>query len=171
MKTLSACFVLLGGIAAASAQSRKPVDVSFGWAYAYNDQGDGFASLNGWYGNVNFEQWSRVAVALNHQSYWGGFQGSEANAHVWLAGVSIKLREGNPRFQPFVSPLGGSTRSSSSGSVQWQPTFQLGAGADITLKGNLALEVIPAEYTYTHSSYGSANSYQAAAGVQYSFRR
>jgi hypothetical protein len=67
--------------------------------------------------------------------------------------------------------MGGATRSSSSGTVQEQPTFQLGAGSDITLKGNLSLEVMPAEYTYTHQNGSAFNTYQAGAGLQYSFRK
>ena len=155
--------------ARALAQSKKPVDLSVGYSYAYSDEGNGFANLNGWYGSLSWEFSKRVAASFEHESFWGDFQGSGANQHVWLGGVTMKLRKGNPKVSPFIQPMGGDTRSNSSGSVQHEPTFQLGAGADITLKGNLSLEIIPAEYTYTHGSGSSLNSYQAAAGFQYSF--
>ena len=160
--------ILLVGCACVNAQS-KPFDLSLGWTYGFTDEGNGFANLNGWYGAATWEFSQRVGASVEHESFWGGFQGSGANQHVWLGGVTVKLRKGNPKVSPFVQPMGGVTRSSSSGTVQQEPTFQLGTGADITLKGKLSLEVIPAEYTMTHGSGSVLNAYQAGAGLQYSF--
>jgi len=160
--------VLLACCAPVHGQS-KPLDLSLGWTYGYSDQGNGFANLNGWYGTGTWEFSQRVGASIEHESFWGGFQGRGANQHVWLGGVTVKLRKGNPKVSPFVQPMGGATRSSSSGSIQQQPTFQLGAGADITLKGSLSLEVIPAEYTLTYGNGSTLNTYQAGAGLQYTF--
>lgn len=165
-----ACLCLALSLSAATAHAQsKPLDLSLGWNYGYTDEGNGFAHLNGWYGTATWEFGQRVGASIEHESFWGAFQGSGTNQHVWLGGISVKLRNGNPRVSPMVQAMGGATRSSASGTVQEQPTFQLGAGADITLKGNLSLEVIPAEYTYTHGNGQSLNTYQAAAGLQYSF--
>ena len=153
----------------ACAQSKKPVDLALGWSYAYSDEGTGFANLNGWYGSANWEASSRIGIAFEHESFWGHFQGAGANQHVWLGGLTFQLRSGSPRVKPFLQPMGGVTRSSSSGSVQQEPTFQLAAGADISLKGNLSFEVVPAEYTFTYGNSTAENTYQAAAGLQYSF--
>jgi hypothetical protein len=158
----------LASFTAVAAQSH-PLDLSLGWNYAHADQGNGFANLNGWYGTLIYEATQRVGLTFEHESFWGQYRGSGVNQHAWLGGITVKLRQGNPKFSPFLQPLGGVTRASSSGSIQDQPTFQLAAGADITLKGNLALEVMPAEYTFTHGSSGGLNSYEAAAGLQYSF--
>jgi hypothetical protein len=160
--------VLLAGCACARAES-KPFDLSLGWSYSYTDAGNGFANLNGWYGTGTWEFSQRVGASVEHESFWGEFQGSGANQHVWLGGVTVKLRPGNPKVSPFVQPMAGVTHSSSSGTVQQQPTFQLGAGADITLKGNLSFEIVPAEYTLTHGNGSTLNTYQAGAGLQYTF--
>ncbi len=154
--------------ASANAQS-KPFDVSIGWNYSYTDEGGGFANLNGWYGTATWDFSQRVGASVEHESFWGGYQGSGANQHVWLGGVTVKLRKGNPRISPFVQPMAGATRSSSSSSVQQEPTFQFGAGADISVKGNLSFEIIPAEYTLTHGNGSALNSYQVGVGLQYSF--
>src|SRR6195952_1488909 len=160
--------ILLVGCACVNAQS-KPFDLSLGWTYGFTDEGNGFANLNGWYGAATWEFSQRVGASLEHQSFWGGFQGGGVNQHVWLGGVTIKLRSGNPKISPFLQPMGGATRSSSSGTVQQQPTFQFAGGADITLKANLSLELIPAEYTLSHGNGSTLNTYQAGAGLQYSF--
>src|ERR1700712_5867842 len=152
--------ILLVGCACVNAQS-KPFDLSLGWTYGFTDEGNGFANLNGWYGTATWEFSKRVGASVEHESFWGGFQNRGANQHVWLGGVTVKLRKGNPKVSPFLQPMGGVTRSSSSGAVQEEPTFQLGAGADIILKGNLSFEVIPAEYTMTHASGSMLNTYQA----------
>lgn len=152
----------------ADAQS-KPVDLSLGWNYAYNDEGNGFADLNGWYGTLIWEVTKPVGLAFSHESFWGSFQETGTNQHVWLGGLSFKLRRGDHKVNPFLQPFGGVTRSSASGSVQDEPTFQLVGGADITLKGNLSLEVVPAEYTLTYSNGSALNTYQAAAGFAYTF--
>lgn len=168
MKKLLAIAILAACSIRVPAQS-KPIDLSLGWNYGYSDEGTGFANLNGWYGTVNWEFSQRVGLSFEHESFWGQFQGAEANQHAWLGGVSVKLRGGNPKISPFLQPMGGVTRSSSSGSVEQQPTFQVGAGADITLKGNLSLEVVPAEYTFTYGNGSALNTYQAGAGLQYTF--
>lgn len=126
-----------------AAQSKKPLDLSLGWNYAYNDQGNGFANLNGWYGTLNWEVAKRLGVSFEHESFWGPFQGAGANAHAYLGGLTVKLRKGNPKVSPFVQPMAGVTHSSSTGAVQDEGTFQLSAGAEITLKGALPLELIP----------------------------
>jgi hypothetical protein len=149
--------------------AQNKTDLSLGWTFQASDQGTGFANLNGWYGTLTWEASQRVGVSFQHQDFWGGYLHSGVNQHVWLAGATVKLREGNPRVSPFVQPLAGGTRSSSSGTVQWEPTFQIAGGADIKLRGNLSLELIPAEYAYTHGNSGNLNSYEAAAGLQYSF--
>jgi hypothetical protein len=169
MKVASSILLVFVSCCLAIGQS-KPLDLSVGWSYNRADQGSGFANLNGWYGTLTWEATQRVGISFNHQSFWGEFHGSGVNQHVWLGGFTFKLRKGNPKVSPFIQPSGGVTRSSSSGSVEMQPTFQLEAGADITVKGNLSLELIPAEYVYSHSSsFGSLQSYEAAAGLQYSF--
>jgi hypothetical protein len=151
------------------AQSKKPVDVSLGWNYAYADQSTGFANLNGWYGTVNWEFSQRVGLAVQHQSFWGSFQGSEVNDHVWMAGATVKLRKKEGKVNPVLQMEAGSTRSSSQGQIQWEPTGQVALGAEISLKGNLSLEVIPAGYVFTWGNSSAQNSYQALAGLQYSF--
>lgn len=148
----------------------RPVEVSLGWNYALDDQGDGFTDANGWYGTVNWARWERVGLTVSHESYWGGYRHLPMNQHVYLAGLTFKLRHGEHRFNPFVQPFGGVTRASYAGAVEHQPTFELAAGADIRLRGNLSLEVIPAEYAYAHGSTGSLQNYQAGAGVEYTFR-
>lgn len=169
MKHTGLLFILLAASFATASATSKPVDLTLGWTYGYSDEGTGHANLNGWYGSLNWEATQRVGIAFEHESFWGAFQGSGANQHVWLGGATFKLRKGNPKVSPFIQPMGGVTRSSSTGTVQNQPTFQLTAGADITLKGNLSLEIQPAEYTLAHGSTGALNTYQAAAGLQYSF--
>ena len=162
--------LLAAGSTVAVAQGPgKPIDVSLGWNYSYTDEGTGFADLNGWYGVVNWEAGKRAGVAFEHESFWGSFQGQGANQHVWLLGSTVKLREGNVRVSPYVQPMAGATRSKSTGSVEWEPTLQLGAGADITLKGSLSLELVPAEYTFTYGSRRAENTFQAGAGLQYTF--
>jgi hypothetical protein len=160
--------VLLAGCAHARAQS-KPVDLTLGWTYGYTDQGNGFANLNGWYGTATWEFSQRVGLTVEHESFWGGFQGGGVSQHVWLGGITVKLRPASAKISPFLQPMGGATRSSSAGTVQQQPTFQFAGGADITLKGNLSLELVPAEYTLSHGNGSALNTYQAGAGLQYSF--
>jgi hypothetical protein len=145
------------------------VDVALAWNYGCLDEGDGFANLNGWYGSVNWEVTPQVGLTVEHESYWGGFHGRGANAHVWVGGVTVKLRKGDVKFSPFVQPMAGATRNESEGVVEWEPTVQIGPGADITLKGNLSLEVMPAEYTYTSAAGVPGNSFSAAAGFSYTF--
>ena len=164
-----ALLVAAGSTIAVAQAPSKPVDVSLGWNYSYTDEGTGFASLNGWYGVVNWEATKRAGLALEHESLWGDFQHLGANQHVWLVGSTVKLREGNVKVSPFLQPMAGATRSKSTGTVLWEPTLQLGAGADITLKGNLSLELIPAEYTFTYGNGTAMNTYQAGAGFQYTF--
>ena len=171
MRNMSFCAPFLLASSGLAAAQAKPTDLSLGWNYARADQGVGFANLNGWYGTLNWEVTPRVGLAFSHESYWGPFAGSGVNAHVYLGGVTLELRKGDPRCKPFVQPLGGVTRASGSGSIQEQPTFELAAGADITLKGPLSLEVIPAEYAFTYGSGSALNTYQAAAGLQYTFRK
>lgn len=161
--------LILATFAARTEAQSKPLDLSIGWNYAFADQGNGFANLNGWYGTLNWEVTKRIGLAFSHESYWGSFAGSGVNQHVYLGGLTAELRKGDPRCKPFLQPLGGTTRASGSGSVQEQPTFELAAGADIALKGALSLEVIPAEYAFTHISGHGLNTYQAAAGLQYTF--
>jgi hypothetical protein len=167
---LRAFFLLAATCAsAAAAQTSKPLDLTLGYNYAYSDEGGGFANLNGWYGSLNWEYFKRVGLSVEHESFWGQYQGGGVNQHAWLGGVTWKLRPGNPKVSPFLQPMGGATRSSSASSVEQQPTFQLSAGADITLKGNLSLEVIPAEYMLTHGSGQYLHTYEAAGGLQYAF--
>ncbi len=147
----------------------KPVEVSLGYNYAYDDQGDGFAHTNGWYGTVNWAVFERVGFTVSHESYWGGYRGPAFNQHVYLGGLTFKLRKGEPRFNPFLQPLGGATRVSYAGTVEQQPTFELTAGADIRIHGPLSFEVIPAEYAYAHGSTGSLHNYQAGVGLEYTF--
>ncbi|MGI4827362.1 MAG: hypothetical protein ACRYFU_04100 [Janthinobacterium lividum] len=172
MKTkLPHLILLLAACDISSKAQSKPLDLSLGWNYAYADQGTGFANLNGWYGTLNLEVTHRLGVAFSHESYWGGYAGSGTNVHVYLGGVTVELRKGDPRCKPFLQPLGGVTRASATGSIQEQPTFQLAAGADITLKGALSLELIPAEYALTYGNGTALNTYEAAAGLQYTFRK
>ena len=147
----------------------KPVDVSLGWNYAHNNEGDGFSNLNGWYGTVVWEFSERVGLAFSHESYWGAYTHTGENEHVYLGGISLKLRKGDPRIMPFVQPFGGTTRSSVKGVVQEQPTFELAGGVDIRLHGKLALEIIPAEYVLAHASGKPLSTYQTAAGLAYTF--
>ena len=163
-------FPLLAGSFAIQAQS-KPIDVSLGWNYAYADEGDGFANLNGWYGTVVWEATKRVGLAFTHESYWGGYERLGTNQHIYLGGISILLRPGDHKVNPFLQPFGGVTRASFSDSVQEQPTFELTAGADITLHKHLSLEVIPAEYSLAYSEGSALNTFQAAAGFAYKFGR
>ncbi len=149
----------------------KPIDLSLGWNYAYNDEGDGFANLNGWYGTVVWEVTERVGLCVSHESYWGGYQRTGTNEHVWLGGVNFNLRRGDHRVNPFVQPFGGVTRASFAGVVEEQPTFELGAGADIRLKGRLSLEVIPAEYVLVGAGGAALSTYQTASGLAYKFGR
>lgn len=161
--------LLLSALGVSAEAQDKPIDLSLGWNHAYADQGNGFANIDGWYGTLNWEVTPRVGVAFSHESFWGAFAGSGVNEHVYLGGLTFELRKGSPRVKPFLQPFGGITRASASGAVQEQPTFELAAGADITLKGRLSLELIPAEYAYTHGGGLSLNTYQAAAGLQYTF--
>lgn len=140
-----------------------------GWNYALDDQGDSFANVNGWYGTLNWPVFHRVGLAFSHESYWGAYQGADIGQHVYLLGTTFKLRRYEHKVNPFLQPFGGDTRVSYAGSIEDQPTFELAAGADIKLKGRLSLEIIPAEYAYAHGSVGNLNTYQAAAGVEYTF--
>lgn len=153
-----------------AAQSH-PVELSLGWNYALDGQGDGFANGNGWYGTLNWARFERIGLTVSHESYWGAYHGVAFNQHVYLAGLTFKLRKGEPRFSPFIQPFGGDTRVSTAGAIEHQPTFELAGGADIRVKGNLSLEIIPAEYAYAHGSVGSLNNYQAGAGLEYTFKR
>ncbi len=152
----------------AVAQAR-PVEVSLGWNYAYDDQGDGFANANGWYGTINVAVFKRVGFTFSHESYWTGYRASGLNQHVYLFGTTFKLRKDEHRVNPFLQPFGGVTRASYAGTIEEQPTFELAAGADIKLHGRLSFEVIPAEYAYAHGSVGSLSNYQAGAGFEYTF--
>lgn len=91
--------------------------------------------------------------------------------HVYLAGLSFKLRKGDPRVVPFLQPLGGATRSSLLQAVQYPPTLELTGGMDIRLRGKLALEIIPAEYVLVHAGGSFLNTYQTAIGLAYTFKR
>ena len=162
-------FMLCGGRKVIAQE--HPVELSLGWNYALDDQGDGFANANGWYGTLNWARFERVGFTISHESYWGGYRGVAFNQHVYLGGLTFKLRKGEPRFSPFVQPFGGDTRVSYAGAIENQPTFELAAGADIRLKRHLSIEIIPAEYAYAHGSVGSLHNYQAGAGLEYTFRR
>lgn len=170
--SLAASIALLGlaflGGPSLRAQT-KPIEVSLGWNYAFDDQGDGFANANGWYGTANWACYEQIGFTFSHESYWGGYRGAGLNQHVYLGGITWKPRHGEHRVNPFVQPFGGVTRASYGGFVEDQPTFELAAGADIKLHGHLSFEVIPAEYTYAHGSTGSLNNYQAGAGFEYTF--
>lgn len=163
-----AAFFLL--VPLAEAQS-KPIDLALGWNYAHNNEGDGFSNLNGWYGAAVWEFSERTGLAISHESYWGGYAQTGENEHVYLAGLSFKLRKGDPRIAPFLQPFGGATRSSLLHAVQYQPTFELTGGMDIRLRGELALEIIPAEYVLVHAGGGFLNTYQTAVGLAYTFKR
>ncbi len=119
-------FVATCSTFAVAQSNSKPVDLSLGWNYGYTDEGSGFANLNGWYGTVNWEASKQVGLAFEHESFWGDFEGQGANAHAWLAGATVKLRKGNVKVSPYVQPMVGATRSKSTGTVQWEPTLQLG---------------------------------------------
>lgn len=166
--SLAAILLAIAGAERAAAQS-KPVELSLGWNYAYDDQGDGFANANGWYGTLNWARYEHIGFTFSHESYWGGYRNSGLNQHVYLGGITWKPRRGEHRINPFVQPFGGTTRASYGGLVEEQPTFELAAGADVKLHGHLSFEIIPAEYTYAHASIGSLNNYQAGAGFEYTF--
>lgn len=173
MKQLSTAFLFISCVLLAVptfAQS-KPVDLSLGWNYAHNNEGDGFSNLNGWYGTAVWEFSKRVGLAVSHESYWGAYARAGENEHVYLGGVSVKLRKGDPRIVPFVQPFGGVTRSSAIGSVHDQATFELAGGFDVRLHGKLAFEVIPAEYVLANSNGRALSSYQTAAGFAYTFKK
>lgn len=152
----------------ALAQS-KLIDLSLGWNYAHNNEGDGFSNLNGWYGTLVWEFSERVGLAFSHDSYWGAYARAGENEHVYLGGVSVKLQKGDPRILPFVQPFGGVTRSSALGAVTSQPTFELAAGVDIRLRGKLAFEIIPTEYVLADAGGKPLSTYQTAAGFAYTF--
>jgi hypothetical protein len=97
--------VLLPGCACANAQY-KPFDLSVGWNYGYTDQGNGLANLNGWYGTGSWEFSPHVGASVEHESFWGALQGSRINQHLWLGGITVKLRRGNPKISLSCSPWG-----------------------------------------------------------------
>jgi hypothetical protein len=146
----------------------QKVDLSVGWSYTHADQTDGFANLNGWYGSASYNVMPRLGLTVEHESYWGDFNGNRMNNHVWLGGVTWKLANSERKVIPFLQPLAGDTRNSSAGSVQHNFTFQLAGGVDIKLKGPVSLELIPAEYTLTRQNGMAANSYSAAVGLEFS---
>lgn len=162
-------YLLLAACCTSAAAQSKSLEVSLGWNYALDDQGDGFANVNGWYGTVNWPVFHRVGLTFSHESYWGAYRGPDIDQHVYLLGTTFKLRHGEHKVNPFLQPFGGDTRVSYAGDIQNQPTFELAAGADIKLKGKLSLEIIPGEYAYTQGSVGSLSTYQAAAGFEYTF--
>lgn len=170
MRAALLLFLTAFSVDAARCQS-KPVELSLGWNYAYDDQGDGFANANGWYGTANWAVFNRVGVTFSHESYWGAYRGLALNQHVYLGGLTFKLRKKEHRFDPFLQPFGGVTRASYAGAIEHQPTFELAVGADIRMKGNLSFEIIPAEYAYASGSTGALHNYQAGAGIEYTFRR
>lgn len=147
----------------------QKASVTLGWTYEDDNQGNGFANLNGWYGSAAYSVASKLAVTFEHESYWGGFQGISTNQHVWLGGVTWKLATSEHRVIPFLQPVVGDTRSSYAGSIQNNFTFQLAGGVDIKLKGPFSLELVPAEYILVDQAGTPASSYSAAAGLQFSF--
>ena len=147
----------------------KPVDLSIGWTFSHADQGNGYANLNGWYGTATWEESERLGFSFQHEDFWGSFHRLPMNQHAWLIGLTFTVRKGNPRINPFVQTFGGATRNSYAGNIQWEPTIQLAAGVHVNIKGNLALELIPGEYALTFTSAAAEHSYQAAAGLQYTF--
>ncbi len=155
------CLCLVAGAQA------KPVDVSLGWNFSHSDQGDGHANLNGWYGTATWEESERFGFSFQHQDFWGSFHRLPLNQHAWLIGLTFRVRKGNPRISPFVQTLGGATRSSYAGNIQWEPTIQVAGGAHIRIKGNLSLELIPGEYVLTFTSAAAEHTYQAGVGLQY----
>lgn len=163
---LCASLLLLVGSVPGLAQK---VDLTVGWSFTHADQTNGFADLNGWYGSASYNVKPRLGLTVEHESYWGHFNGDSINSHVWLGGVTWKLADSSKKIVPFVQPMVGDTRNSLSGTVQNNFTFQLAGGVDIKLKGPVSLELVPAEYTLTRQSGVSANSYSAAVGLQFSF--
>ena len=163
--SLGAFLALILGSAPAFAQK---VDLAAGWSFTHSDQTTGFADLNGWYGSASYNVTQRLGLTVEHESYWGDFNGDRMNNHVWLGGVTWKFADSERRIIPFLQPLVGDTRNSSAGSVQHNFTFQLAGGVDIKLKGPVSLELIPAEYTLTRQNGLPGNSYSAALGLQFS---
>lgn len=159
--------LLLGYSGISFAQSK--VDATIGWTYEKADQGQGYADLNGWYGSLSYNVKPHVGLTFEHQSLWGQFQRSGVNQHAWLGGVTLKLGDTNKKVVPFIQPLAGDTRSSSSGTIQHNFTFQVAGGVDIKLGQSFAIDLIPAEYVYNRQSGSNLNSYQAGAGIQFSF--
>jgi hypothetical protein len=149
----------------------QKVDLTAGWSYQYSNQGSGFADINGWYGSLSYNVLSRLGLTFEHESFWGGFEGSSLNQHVWLGGVTYKLANSERRVIPFLQPLVGDTRSSYAGTIQHNFTFQLAGGVDIKLKGPFSLELIPAEYVFAQQSGSPTSGYSAGAGLQFSFGR
>ena len=149
----------------------QKLDASIGWDYEDSKQNTGTAVLNGWYGSLSYNVLPRLGLTVEHESYWGQSQGGQrTNDHAWLGGVTWNLLSSEHKIIPFIQPLVGTTRSSGSGEVDYDLTFQVAGGVNVKLKGPVSLQLTPVEYVATRIHGLNYNSYGAAAGFQFSFK-
>lgn len=148
----------------------QKLDLALGWDYNDAKQPTGTTVLNGWFGSLTYNIVPRLGITLLQENYWGGPKYQRENDHEWLGGVTVQLASNERRIIPFIQPTFGVDRSSSTGSVDDNFTFQLAAGANIKLKGPVSLQLEPGVYVVTYIHGIEYNSYSANVGFQFSFK-
>jgi hypothetical protein len=150
----------------AFAQDSK-ADLSVGYNYQRNDQGNGYANLNGWYGAFTWNLSDKVGLAFESDNNWGHFKGQSLNQHTFLAGPSFKFNN-QGKVQPVIELLAGDQRSSSPGDVNHAFSFQPGLGFDVKLSKKVSLDLQPAGYSLAFPHGNARHSYSAKVGLSFS---
>lgn len=104
MRALFAVVLLMLSVPALCQESKA--DLSVGYDYQYNDQGNGFAHLHGWYGSATWNLSDRAGFTFETDHNWGTFQGQSLNQHTYLAGPSFKFNS-KGTVQPVIQLLLG----------------------------------------------------------------
>jgi hypothetical protein len=104
-----------------------------------------------------------LAIAADFAGSYGSYRGARENSHVYAAGPQFSFSN-HTRVTPLVYAEAGDSRSSRAGSVSNAFFFEVGGGANIKLANRISLQIIPAEYDFSHPG-AARNSYTARAGL------
>ena len=165
----SLCCILLFTCLSATATAQSPIaSVVAGYSFTHNDQGSGYANLNGWFGQASFTLTNMVSLNLETDNYYGSFQGSSVNQHSYVAGPQFTFNSSG-KLQPFVNVEAGDQRSSSAGSVSHAFTAQFAGGVQLKLSQRFGLYLSPVEYDLATPSGGAQHSFSSKFGVMVNF--
>jgi Outer membrane protein beta-barrel domain len=175
------CVFASAGFAQQAAVIAPQFEVAGAFSYVHGnaaDSGGGF-NLAGGSASFAYNYQGRFAIVADVGAYrftgLGG--GLTSTMYTYMAGPRLPLRR-NHRTKPFVQALagGGRLNASSSGIDAGENSFAmaLGGGIDLTIKHQLAVRLIEADYLLTRFAHpdgtsATQNNMRISAGIVFRF--